>query len=84
MVVIVEDLRICFYATALLIFVVGITLTKAFTKGDYGSIIRDVYGGENICVYFDFPPATYVLPILWCFAVIFAFLYALVSILRVR
>jgi len=84
MVVVIEDFRVAFYLTSLALTGIGMLLTKAFTKEDYGAIIEDVYGFSNTCIYFDFAPATYILPILWVFAVIFGFLYTMAAILRIH
>ena len=83
-VLVIEDFRAGYYLTIILIHVLGIVLTKVFTKNDYDAIIKSVYGITNNCVYLDFPPSTYILPITWCFAIIFGFLYSATAMLRIR
>lgn len=85
--VVVEDMRFFFYLMLLLILFVGYVLTKVFTPSyirckNYSKILTDVFGSLSICVYFDFPPATYVLPTLYTFQVILAYLYCFASIFR--
>lgn len=63
--------------------VMGVVLTKTNVTGDYGKLIRDVFGIENLCIYFDYPPSTYVLPSIWSIALMFIYAYAIVSIFRV-
>ena len=43
-----------------------------------------MYGISNACSYFDFPPSTYVLPILWMFDFTFGVIYAVTAIFRIR
>ena len=40
------------------------------------------FGSVNLCVVFDFPPATYILPSLYSVLVVFVYLYALAAIFR--
>jgi len=84
MVLVVEDFRVAFYIATLANIIVVIVLTKVFTTEDYSAIIKDVFGASNVCVYFDYPPSTYVLPLLWCFPIILGFLYSAFGILRIR
>ena len=84
MVLVVEDFRIAFYLVFIFIMIVGVILTKAFVNFDHGNILVSVYGISNTCAYFDWAPSTYVLPILWCFAVICGVVYCVTAIFRVR
>ena len=70
---VVEEFRLAFYLSFLLINIVAIILTKAFVKGDYAKLIKDVFGTISICVYYDHPPATYVLPPLWSISLMFIY-----------
>ena len=80
--VVVEMFRFLFYLWFVLIMIVGILLTILFTKEDYSAIIKMIFGSVNVCVFFDFPPATYVLPSLYALWPIIVFQYTIVSIFR--
>ena len=59
------------YFSFWLTVVVGMVITTFFADIDFGdTLLTEVFGYNNICVYFDFPPATYVLPSLWAFTLI--------------
>ena len=81
--IVVENFRLAFYIVFLTMAIVGLILTKLFVEGDYGKTLRDAFGVVGICVYFDFPPSTYVLPSIWSFALIFMYGYAIASVFRV-
>ena len=61
-------------------------LTKLFTPyfvpGDIAKPLTDLFGVLSVCVYFDYPPATYVLPTFYAVELIFAYLYAMAMIFR--
>ena len=84
MVLVVEDFRVAFYSVFIFIIIVGVILTKAFTDIDHNNILVSVYGISNLCAYFDWPPSTYVLPVLWCFSLICGIVYCVTAIFRVR
>ena len=71
---VVEEFRFAFYLTFIMIVIIGIILTKIFQKGDYGKPLRDAFGVVSICVYFDYPPSSYVLPSIWAIGIQFNFL----------
>jgi hypothetical protein len=74
----VEKLRLIAYAWFWGTVVVGVVLTKAFTDIDTDdTLLKSVYGFTNVCVNFDFPPATYVLPALWAITMVFFIAYFL-------
>ena len=81
--VVVEDFRVGFFATFLFMIVVGYILTKCFVDEDHQAIMVDIFGSTSICTYFDFPPSTYVIPLLYVFPMICEILYDLMSIFRV-
>jgi len=61
-----ELLRLYGFMGFWLIVATGIFLTKMFSGIDLeNSLLTQIFGYNNICVYFDFPPSTYVLPIMW-------------------
>ena len=64
--IVVEKLRLLGYAGFWVVVLVGIVLTKFVARIDLEeTLLVEVFGYNNICVYFDHPPATYVLPFLW-------------------
>ena len=85
--VVVEDFRFYFYLVFCLITFTGWILTTFYAKDffgcdKYGNLLSDVFGSVNLCVVFDFPPATYILPSLYSVLVVFVYLYALAAIFR--
>ena len=62
--------------------VMGVALTIGFAEVDYKAFLTSFFGSYNICAYFDFPPSTYVLPALYAFFPIMAFIYTAASIFR--
>ena len=84
MILVVEDFRLAFYLGFIILTVVGVILTKAFTDEDHTRILMDVYGISNTCAYFDFAPSTYVLPVLWSLVLIVGVVYVVLGIFRVR
>ena len=84
LVLVIEDLRVGFYLTFFMNVLIGLILTKAFSNNFEVDIFTDVYGGPNICAYFDYSPSNYVLPILWCFGLLFGCLYSVAAMLRIR
>jgi hypothetical protein len=63
---VVEELRLAGYAGFWFIVLTGVVLTRVYGGIDMDqTILTQVFGYNNICVYFDFAPATYVLPFLW-------------------
>lgn len=66
MIITVERLRLYSYAGMWTIMVTGVILTQAFAEIDQNdTLLVSVYGYNNVCVNFDFPPSTYVLPVMW-------------------
>jgi hypothetical protein len=48
--------------------VTGVILTLAFSGADLShSALIPFYGYNNVCVFFDYPPSTYVCPVYWFF-----------------
>jgi len=73
---VVEKLRLRAYVSFLVVVFVGILLTHAFANIDLNdSILMQVFGYNNICVYFDYPPASYVLPFLWAITLVLMLQY---------
>jgi hypothetical protein len=74
--IVVEKVRLLGYACFWGVVATGIFLTYRFSSLDLDdNLLRDVYGYNNICVYFDTPPSTYVLPFLWAGALVFLLAY---------
>lgn len=62
----VEKLRLAGYAGFWVIVITGIAITRLYSGIDLeNTLLMEVFGYNNICVYFDYPPATYILPLLW-------------------
>ncbi len=82
---VVEKLRLNAYIGFWIVVAVGIFLTTRFS----GVILSDtllvkVFGYNNICVYFDFPPSTFFLPTLWAFTLVFLLMYICAHWLQMR
>ena len=85
--IVVEELRFYAYLSFLLIVLIGMVLTYNYTASytgceSYEKILTDVFGSLSLCVYFDFPPSTYVLPFLYSFLVVLVYAYVFASIFR--
>jgi len=82
--IIIEDLRAGVYIAFAALSIIGVILTEVFheydEKTDY---IKKVFGASNLCSNFDFPPATYVLPVLWVFVIFLGVMYSNACILRI-
>jgi len=82
--IVVENFRLVFYLSFLGIIILGVFLTEVFSNEvDPGKPLRDAFGVVSLCVFFDYPPSTYVLPSLWSITLMFAYLYAIAWIFRV-
>jgi cytochrome P450 len=65
--------------------VTGLILTKSYTEVDYDhTILIDWYGYNNVCIYFDFFPARYVVCIYVWFIGYFGVNYCLEDIKRLK
>lgn len=81
--IIIEDLRAAVYIAFTTLAIIGVILTKSFAEGDTDKYIVAVFGSSNLCTSFDFPPATYVLPVLWVFVIFLGVMYSNASIFRI-
>ena len=82
----VETVRVVWWVLALGNILIGMILTYAFSDMDVTGTdtpIYKVFGAVNSCVFIDYPPATYVSPVVWAFATITAFLLVILSIARI-
>jgi hypothetical protein len=62
------------------ILLVGYLLTKTFSESFiHHNTLQDIWGYNNVCVFFDHAPATYVLPSLYAVNLLFIALYFLSS-----
>lgn len=76
LVLVVEKLRLQGYAAFWVVVGTGIVLTRRFSGLDLSdTLLVQVFGYNNICVYFDYPPANYVLPGLWAIALVLLLMY---------
>ena len=57
-------------------------LTKLFATGELGTSLRKTFGVVNACVYYDYPPSTYVLPAIWSIAILIFNAYIICSVFR--
>lgn len=68
---VVEKLRLIGYGSFWVVVLTGIALTKIFGHVHLDeTVLVEVFGYNNICVYFDHPPSTYVLPLLWAITLV--------------
>ena len=82
---VVEKLRLMGYTGFCVVVLTGILLTRAFSDVVLEkSLLVQVFGYNNICVYFDSPPSTYVLPVLWAFTLVLLLVYISVHWLHMR
>ena len=88
--VVVEFFRFLFYLWFVMIVAVGISLTYGVTavsmktagNETFYEIIEGVFGSVNICAFFDFLPATYILPTMYAILLLLLYQYAIVSVFR--
>jgi len=82
---VVEKLRLLGYSGFWIVVISGIVLTRFFSDVVLEkSLLVEVFGYNNICVYFDTPPSTYVLPFLWAFTLVLMLTYIVVHWLHMR
>lgn len=61
-----EKLRLVSYLSFFILIAIGAALTQAFADFDpERTVIKGVFGYNNVCLYFDYPPASYIVPTLW-------------------
>ena len=83
--VVVQTLRLAAMSLFALMVALAIALTKIFNGGfPEDNIIKKSFGANNVCLYFDFAPALYVMPPLWCLVSIVVAFYCVASIYRYR
>ena len=78
--VVVENFRLVSYLVFIFITLLGVVLTKVFVDGDYEKPLRDAFGVVSICVFYDYPPSSYVLPSIWAINLIFLYGYTITSV----
>lgn len=82
---VVEELRLAGYVGFWLIVLTGMVLTRLYSGIDMDqTILTRVFGYNNICVYFDFAPATHVLPFLWAVTLVMLLCYLGAQWLQMR
>lgn len=65
--------------------VTGIVLTRAFSNVDMeNSLLVQVFGYNNVCINFDHPPSTYVLPFMWAATLVLLLGYIVAHWLQMR
>lgn len=80
-----ESLRVVVYVFFTVIMLVGYLITTTFSEhAIHHNTLKDLWGYNNLCVVFDHPPATYVLPTLYAVNLFFIALYFASSWLRCR
>ena len=85
--IVVEEFRFYLYLLFCFIIILGAVLTRLKSEAYFGcdkypELLTSVFGSLNICYVFDFPPATYVLPFLYSFVIVFVYIYSIASIFR--
>jgi len=79
-----EELRLLAYGWFALNLIVGLALTKLFADLPERTVVFDIFAYDNVCIFFDYPPATYVLPSMWVIFLIPYGLYLVTWWLRAR
>ena len=73
---VVEKLRLRGYLGFWIVVISGIVMTRFFSGVDLeNSLLVQVFGYNNICVYFDYPPSNYLLPALWAITMVMLLMY---------
>lgn len=81
----VETLQLVSYVSFWVVVLTGIILTRVFGNIDLNNtLLTRVFGYNNICVYFDYPPASYVLPLVWAITLVFLLCYVAAHWLQMR
>ena len=88
--VVVEFFRFLFYVWFVVIVIMGMSLTYGVTAVNmktagnetFHEVIEGVFGSVNICAFFDFPPATYILPSMYAILLLLLYQYAILSVFR--
>ena len=80
--VMVEFLRFLFYLWFIILILIGTLLNLGFVEEDYRKFMNHFFGSVSICVCFNAPPASFVLPILYAIWPVIVFLYCICSIFR--
>ena len=85
--IVVEEFRFYWYLLFCVMTLLGYILTVNFAESYFGcdkypALLTSVFGSLNMCVYYDFPPVTYVLPSLYSIVVVLAYLYVIAAIFR--
>ncbi len=82
---VVERLRLMGYGGFWVVVVTGIILTRLFSGQNLETgVLMDVFGYNNICVYFDYAPSTFILPGLWAVTLALLLLYIATHWLQMR
>ena len=80
-----ERLRLFSYLGFVGVVLCGVVLAKAGGDVDMETtLLKRMYGYNNVCVYFDYAPATYVLPVLWAAELVLFVDFLQASLLRYR
>ena len=81
----VQGGRVVTYSFFIVMNIIAIIITLAKYGGiPEPNIIKTALGANMICLFYDFPPATYVLPPFWAICVVFGTFYVLTSVYRAR
>lgn len=82
---VVEELRLAGYGAFWVLVLAGVVLTRVYGHVDmHDTVLTRVFGYNNICVFFDYPPATYVLPFLWAITLAMLLCYLAAQWLQMR
>jgi len=75
-----ENLRVVVYFLFIGLMLVGFLVTRTFSEHAFHhNTLRDLWGYNNVCVFFDHAPATYILPTLYAVNLVFISLYFISS-----
>ena len=80
--IVVEFFRFICYLVMSLVIVVGAALTIGYADVDFTKYLKSVIGYWNVISFLEYPPATYVCPVLYAICPITVFLYFIASVFR--
>ena len=79
----VQALKLGTYVAFLVLNIIAIICTFAVNGGiPEPNVVKEAFGANMICLFYDFPPASYILPPFWAICVLMGTSYTLTSILR--
>ena len=79
----VQGFKLVAYLAFLVMNIIAVICTYAANGGiPEPNVVKEVFGANMICLFYDAPPATYVLPPFWTVCAILGTFWTLASIFR--